>query len=78
LTGEPERGRIDATLATSSANLMSAGAYLECAIVLALRQGAPPGRPRPGGCSGYALATQPGVPLLYVGDHFERTDVEAA
>lgn len=117
LTGEPERGRINATLATSSANLMSAGTYLECAIVLAARhgddgvhdlrlylheagieivpvdrdqadaalrgwsrygKGRHPAALNLGDCFAYALATQRGVPLLYVGDDFERTDVEAA
>lgn len=39
LTGEPERARINATLARSNASLMSAGTYLECAIVLVARHG---------------------------------------
>jgi ribonuclease VapC len=117
LTGEPEGGRINATLATSSANLISAGTYLECAIVLAGRhgddgvhdlrlylheagmeivpldrdqadaalrgwsrygKGRHPAALNLGDCFAYALATAREAPLLYVGDHFERTDVEAA
>ncbi|MBA2668221.1 MAG: type II toxin-antitoxin system VapC family toxin, partial [Trueperaceae bacterium] len=39
LSGEPERERINAALARSTTNLMSAGTYLECAIVLAAKYG---------------------------------------
>ena len=37
-----------------------------------------PGRPKLGDCFACALAKSAGEPLLYKGDDFSRTDIEAA
>jgi ribonuclease VapC len=117
LAGEPERARINETLAGSALNLMSAGTYLECSIVLAARHGddgvhdlrlylheagveivpvdrdladaalrgwSRYGRGRHpaalnfGDCFAYALAATRAAPLLFTGDDFARTDIQAA
>lgn len=112
---EPERDRFLAAIARASGRAMSAGTYLECAMVTGRRTGgradldrwldqrgievvpvdlpmaqlaadafARFGKGRHaaglnyGDCLAYALARSRGVPLLYKGADFARTDIAPA
>jgi ribonuclease VapC len=112
---EPERDRFLAVIVGASARAMSAGTYLECAMVTGRRTGgradldrwlaermvevvpvdlqmaqvaadafARFGKGRHaaglnyGDCFAYALARSLGVPLLYKGADFARTDIASA